>query len=154
MRPPRKSFSALSVGALVVLSSVLFDQGHALRADIQDPPMIRQGPVRKLGRGFANMAFGATEIYSSLDQVNDTDGNSASMSYGIARGVTRTLTRFGVGLFEVLTFPFPTMRGTYGPVLRKPIPWVHGGYEEFPPELGFETRFDYGRIQNGSTRLP
>jgi hypothetical protein len=24
-------------------------------------------------------------------------------------------------------------------------PWIHGGYEEFPPELGFQSRFSYIR---------
>ena len=115
--------------------------------------MVRQGPVRKLGRGLSNMLEPGSEIYSSLSQVNESEGNAA-VWYGLTRGVTRAFTRFGVGLYEVLTFPFPTTRGTYGPVLRKPIPWVHGGYEEFPPELGFETRFDYGRIQNIATRMP
>lgn len=124
------------------------------RADIQDPPMIRQGPVRKLGRGLANMTSGVTEVFASFEQVNTSDGNAAQGSYGIVRGITRTLVRFGVGVYEVVTFPFPTMKGSYDPVLKRPIPWVHGGYEEFPPELGFETRYDYCRIQSGSTRLP
>ena len=153
MRPPRKSSSALCAGALAVLSLAFLEQGQTLRADIQDPPMVRQGPVRKLGRGLSNMFESGSEVITSLDQVNESEGNAA-VWYGLTRGVTRSLTRFGVGIYEVLTFPFPTTRGTYGPVLRKPIPWVHGGYEEFPPELGFETRFDYGRIQSMSTRIP
>ncbi|RFC42726.1 MAG: hypothetical protein DVB28_001751 [Verrucomicrobia bacterium] len=116
--------------------------------------MLRQGPIRKLGRGVANMTSGITEVYDSMDQVNETDGNAAFLSFGLIRGVARTLTRFGVGVYEVVTFPFPTTRGSYDPVLRLPTPWVHGGYEEFPPELGFETRFDYCRIQTGVTRMP
>ena len=154
MKPSRKSFPVVRLGALAVAAGFCLDQAQPLGADIQDPPLIRQGPVRKLSRGLANMTTGFTEIYSSLDQVNDSEGNSAMFSYGIVRGITRTLTRFGVGLYEVVTFPFPTTRGSYAPVLRQPIPWVHGGYEEFPPELGYETRFDYCRTQTGSTRMP
>lgn len=143
---------------VVTLSAVAgcmtIDGTQTARADIQDPPMIRQGPVRKLGRGIANMTSGVTETFASLEQVNLSDGNSAQASYGVVRGITRTLVRFGVGVYEVVTFPFPTTKGSYDPVLKRPIPWVHGGYEEFPPELGFETRFDYCRIQTGSTRIP
>lgn len=154
MRFSLKFSRATPLGALAVLAGFCLDQAQPLGADIQDPPMIRQGPIRKLSRGLANMTTGFTEVYSSLDQANDDEGSSAMFSYGIVRGLARTLTRFGVGLYEVVTFPFPTTRGSYGPVLRQPIPWVHGGYEEFPPELGFETRFDYCRTQNGSTRMP
>lgn len=150
----RKSSLAIRFSALAVLAGFCLDQAQHLSADIQDPPLVRQGPVRKLSRGVANMTSGMTEIYSALDQVNDSEGNAAMFSYGIIRGITRTLTRFGVGVYEVVTFPFPTNRGSYGPVLKQPTPWVHGGYEEFPPELGFESRFDYCRTQNGSTRIP
>jgi putative exosortase-associated protein (TIGR04073 family) len=144
----------VSLGALAVVGCIALDQASSLRADIQDPPMLRQGPIRKLGRGVANMTSGPTEIFSSLEQTVDSDGSSAAVSYGLVRGLTRTLARFGVGVYEVVTFPFPTTRGTYAPVLRKPIPWVHGGYEEFPPELGFDSRFDYCRTRTGSTRMP
>lgn len=116
--------------------------------------MLRQDPIRKLGRGIANLTLGVTEVFTSLDGVNTEEGNAASHSYGIVRGIQRTLVRFGVGVYEVVTFPFPTTKGSYDPVLKQPMPWVHGGYEEFPPELGFETRFDYCRVQTSSARLP
>ncbi len=138
----------------VVGVGLVFEATQSLQADIQDPPMLRQGPVRKLGRGIANISSGFTEVYASMDQVIESEGSSAFLTYGLVRGVARTLTRFGVGVFEVVTFPFPTNRSSYDPVLKLPTPWVHGGYEEFPPELGFETRFDYCRTQTGSTRMP
>ena len=152
MRSSRMSLLIVTlsaVGGCLVLQDI-----QKLQADIQDPPMQRHGPVRKLGRGIANMTSGLTEVYASMDQVSESDGSSAFASFGVVRGVARTLTRFGVGVYEVVTFPFPTTRGSYEPVLKLPTPWVHGGYEEFPPELGFETRFDYCRIQTGLTRMP
>lgn len=114
-------------------------------ADIQDPPMNDQGPTRKLGRGIANIAFGVTEIPTAMCEMNEREGNSALWSYGAVRGVGRFFARLGYGIYEVTTFPFPTTRSSYRPPYKSNIPWIHGGYEEFPPELGFHTRYRYVR---------
>jgi putative exosortase-associated protein (TIGR04073 family) len=114
-------------------------------ADIQQPPAADQGPTRKLGRGLGNIAFGSTEIINSMTEVNYADGNSAAWSYGLVRGVGRTLARLGYGIYEVLLFPFPTQKGGYYPPYRSDIPWIKSGYQEFPPELGFDTRYQYTR---------
>jgi putative exosortase-associated protein (TIGR04073 family) len=124
--------------------------------DIQDPPYNVHGPIRKLGRGLANIAFAGSELYVWADIENESMGNSASNSS--LNGLWRCLTRIGVGIYDVLTFPAPTWKGSYAPVdgalHRSCIPWVNGGFEEFPPELGFETRLPYARVYSGTTRLP
>ena len=117
----------------------------ACNADIQDPPAADHGPTRKLGRGLANMTFGWSEIPVAIAKVNEHEGNSAAAGYGVVRGVGRGFARFGVGFYEAVTFPFPAYKGTYMPVLRSHIPWIHRGYEEFPPELGFESKYPYVR---------
>jgi len=114
-------------------------------ADIQDPPMNDQGPTRKLGRGIANIAFGVTEIPSAMCEMNEREGNAALWSYGTVRGVGRFFARLGYGVYEVVTFPFPTTWSSYRPPYKSNVPWIHGGYEEFPPELGFQTRYRYVR---------
>lgn len=78
--------------------------------------------------------------------INDLEGNAAAFSYGLVRGAGRVFSRLGFGIYEVALFPFPTHKGTYYPPYRSDIPWINSGYSEFPPELGFETRYDYGRI--------
>lgn len=118
-------------------------------ADIQDPPMNDYGPTRKLGRGLGNMVFGATELFQNPAEINEREGNSAAWSYGAVKGLGRFFFRFGVGFYEVATFPFPNYKGSYRPPYRSNIPWIHGGYEEFPPELGFETRYNYSRTYHG-----
>ncbi len=128
----------LTLVALTGLSSLAL-------ADIHDPPMNDQGPTRKLGRGLSNILFGAVEIVQTPNEINDREGNSAAFSYGVVRGFGRFFFRFGMGVYEVTTFPFPTTKGSYRPPYRLDPPWIHGGYEEFPPELGFETRFKYAR---------
>ena len=114
-------------------------------ADIQDPPANDQGPTRKLGRGVSNLLYGITELPVTLCTVNTTEGNSAASGYGVLKGVSRSLTRIGNGLYEIVTFPTPTVHGTYQPSLASDIPWIHGGYAEFPPELGFESKYNYCR---------
>lgn len=119
--------------------------GTAAFADIQAPPASDYGPTRKLGRGLGNIAFGITEIPYQWAVVNDMEGNAAAFSYGLVRGTGRVLARLGYGIYEVALFPFPTQKGGYTPPYRSDIPWINSGYSEFPPELGFETRYDYVR---------
>lgn len=125
----------------------LFLAGFAVTslADIQDPPAADHGPTRKLGRGVSNMLFGWTEIPVTIGKINSDEGNAAAASYGVIRGTGRAFARFGAGFYEVLFWPFPLYKGTYLPVLRNDIPWIHGGYSEFPPEPGNETKYPYVR---------
>jgi putative exosortase-associated protein (TIGR04073 family) len=113
--------------------------------DIQDPPAADYGPTRKLGRGLGNFAFGWAEIPVTIATVNSKEGNAAAASYGVVKGTGRAFARFGVGLYEALLWPIPVYKGTYFPVLRSDIPWIHGGYSEFPPELGNESKYPYAR---------
>jgi len=114
-------------------------------ADIQDPPSNDYGPTRKLGRGISNLVFGVAELPVQIARVNEREGNSAALSYGVVRGVSRSYMRFHAGLFEIFSFPFPVNRGTYYPILPPHIPYIHAGYEEFPPELGNESKYPYVR---------
>jgi putative exosortase-associated protein (TIGR04073 family) len=115
-------------------------------ADIQDPPSNDYGPTRKLGRGLSNLVFGIAELPVTIAKINDREGNSAAAGYGVVRGLGRSGMRMGSGLFEFLTFPFPTKHHTYYPLLRSDIPSVHAGYQEFPPELGNESKYPYVRM--------
>ena len=128
----------LTLLSLVGLSSLAL-------ADIHDPPMNDHGPTRKLGRGLSNIAFGASELFVVPNEINDREGNSAAWSYGPVRAIGRFFFRLGVGVYEVATFPFPTYRESYRPPYKLDPPWIHGGFEEFPPELGFETKYSYVR---------
>ena len=130
-----------------LLCSLLLTLGAAtaLHADIQQPPASEQGPTRKWGRGISNMLAAPAELVNTIATVNDVEGNSAAAGYGVLRGFGRMFVRFGAGFYEVVTAPFPTNKGKYTPILRNDVPWIHGGYEEFPPELGWESRYNYAR---------
>jgi putative exosortase-associated protein (TIGR04073 family) len=114
-------------------------------ADIQQPPSSEWGPTRKLGRGLGNIAYGITELPTSMMSVNYFEGNSAAFSYGIVRGVGRVFARLGYGLYDTFLFPVPTYKGTYAPPYKSNVQWIWSGYSEFPPELLFETRYPYVR---------
>ncbi|HEX4638488.1 MAG TPA: exosortase system-associated protein, TIGR04073 family [Chthoniobacterales bacterium] len=114
-------------------------------ADIQDPPGNDYGPTRKLGRGIGNFLFASTELPHSICEMNKSEGNSGAASYGVVRGLGRSTARHFTGLAEIFTFAAPTHHGSFRPMLPNDIPWIHGGYSEFPPELGFESKHTYCR---------
>jgi putative exosortase-associated protein (TIGR04073 family) len=128
----------LAFAAVAGLASVAF-------ADIQDPPGNDYGPTRKLGRGISNLVWAPTDFFVTVNQVNQTEGNSAGASYGVVRGLGRVGARHIAGLIEILTFPFPIWHNSYQPLLPSDIPYIHAGYPEFPPEVGNESKYPYVR---------
>lgn len=148
-----KGFPRTALFAASLAIPFALDSQVNCRADLQDPPYLDHGPIRKLSRGLANLAFGASEIYVTTEFKNQLHGNSGAV-YGVVSGLGRTLMRMGAGFYEVVTFPVPTHRKSYAPALPSVAPWVQGGFEEFPPELGFESRFNYCRSGGPTTRMP
>ena len=130
--------TTLAFAAVVALATGAF-------ADIQDPPGNDYGPTRKLGRGISNLVWAPTEFFVTVNQINQTEGNSAGAGYGVLKGVARSAARHGAGLVEILTFPFPIWHNSYQPLLPSNIPYLHGGYAEFPPEVGNESKYPYVR---------
>jgi putative exosortase-associated protein (TIGR04073 family) len=129
----------------LLLAAFGFAVATSAIADIQDPPSNDYGPTRKLGRGLGNLFFASAEVPVTIAKINKEEGNAAAASYGVVKGIGRSTERHFAGLFEVLLFPFPVWRESYRPVLRSDIPYIHGGYSEFPPELGFESKYPYCR---------
>ena len=134
--------------ALLSLAFVSLLSATAL-ADIQDPPVNDYGPTRKLSRGLANVMWGWTELWINPAITNEREGNVAAWTYGPVKGVGRFFFRMGSGVWEIASFPFATNKGTYKQPYRDNVPWIHGGYDEFPPELGFESRYRYTRHYHG-----
>lgn len=130
----------------LLAAALVFGFAATSFADIQDPPANDHGPTRKLGRGLSNVASGIAELPVQIARVNEREGNSAALGYGLVRGLGRSGMRIGAGLWEMFSFPFPVNRaGNYRPVLPDHIRHIHGGYEEFPPELGNESKYPYVR---------
>jgi putative exosortase-associated protein (TIGR04073 family) len=129
----------------LTLLAIIAGLASTAQADIQDPPSNDYGPTRKLGRGLVNFFFAPAEVLVTVTTINTKEGNAAAAGYGVVRGVGRSATRHIAGLIEILTFPAPVWRESYYPMLPPQVPYIHAGYSEFPPELGFETKYPYCR---------
>ncbi len=79
-------------------------------ADISMP----KGPTfyDKLGRGIANIAFSPAEILVSQWELLQTEGATVGFSKGLlVQGPSRMIMDMGMGVFEVVTAPFPLADG-------------------------------------------
>jgi putative exosortase-associated protein (TIGR04073 family) len=130
---------------LTVVALIAFGFAGNMLADIQDPPSNDYGPTRKLGRGLANFFLGGSELPVTVCKIDKKEGNAAAASYGVVRGLGRAGTRHIAGLLEIVLWPVPAWRQGYYPLLPNDIRWIHAGYSEFPPELGYETKYPYVR---------
>jgi len=128
---------------LCTMAAVVAASGSLAFADIQAPPGARHGVFRKLSRGLTNIFYGPAEIPYSWNKTRTRDGNVAAAGYGIINGAERTLVRIGYGLYEVVTFPFPTHKKGYAPAIPSQFKRGDQGYSEFPPNLGFSSETDF-----------
>jgi putative exosortase-associated protein (TIGR04073 family) len=75
------------------------------------------GPEEKLGRGVGNVTTFARlgEMQRSIEQTGIWDGPDQAYTTGVIRGFNRSVATTAVGVFEIVTFPFPP----YGPLFAK-----------------------------------
>jgi hypothetical protein len=133
-----------------------------LLADIQEPPLMQYTATRKLARGLSNLTGSHMELLDVLLHSDEfepyklargtSEFNAGWLS--LFEGVRRTVVRLGMGFFETVTAPVTWPAATYKPQLRSTIPWVSTGYEEFPPTLGLQDRYDYSRTSSPHYRFP
>jgi putative exosortase-associated protein (TIGR04073 family) len=104
--------NVLSLAAIVAVAG-LFGAGCA-------------GPEQKLGRGINNVTELARggEIRRSMEQTALWEGTDKAYTTGFIRGFDRSMARTGVGLYEILTFPFPS----YDPVFLPEDPVYPDSY--------------------------
>jgi putative exosortase-associated protein (TIGR04073 family) len=70
----------------------------------------------KLGRGLSNLLLGWGEYPRQLEIAWKEKNYNPGTFIGLVRGTGKTFQRMFVGLFEILTFPFPGKQ-RYGPIL-------------------------------------
>lgn len=93
--------------------------------DVDQPPR-GHNPLRKLGRGLANVLFGLVEIPNQWTKAQSTHGGAAGITYGLPKGVVRFVGRELTGVYEIITFPVPLPKG-WKPVMRPE--WPNEDYE-------------------------
>lgn len=86
--------------------------------------------ARKLQRGFLNIVLSPMEFSTSIQEANQGDYAGFSWVYGTITGVFETAARALVGVYELVTAPFP-IPANYKPVLSPEFPWQY--LPETPP---------------------
>ena len=119
----RTDISLLSVVAL----AALFVSGCA-------------GPEQKFGRGNSNVfeIVRLGEMRRSIEQTTVFYGPDTGMTYGFVRGLDRSLARTGIGLYEVVTFPFPP----YHPVCTNSLSPNAVYPDNYHPGIPSDSMFD------------
>ncbi len=98
------------------------------------------GPEQKLGRGLNNTLEIARwdEMRRSVEQTTVFEGTGVGMTTGVIRGFDRTMARTGIGLYEVVTAPFPS----YDPICTKYLPVTSVGPDSYTPGLPADPLFE------------
>jgi putative exosortase-associated protein (TIGR04073 family) len=95
------------------------------------------GPEKKFGRGMNNLTEFARlgELRRSMEQTALFEGPDVAYTKGFIHGLNRSVARTFVGVYEVLTFPFPSYEPVYFP--------VHPVYpDSYKPELLADETFN------------
>ncbi len=116
-------------------------------ADIHEPPKARYTKTRKLGRGFANIVYGWTEIPTTMHEWGQlhTEQNIGIFTAGFFQGTQRAGARLMYGFYELINFQRPLYKDSYRPAMPDIDYLPMHGYEEFPPQIGFMTTNGYTR---------
>jgi putative exosortase-associated protein (TIGR04073 family) len=98
------------------------------------------GPEAKLGRGMSNFSeiVRGGELRRSVEQTAVFDSPDVGYTYGFVRGFDRSVARTGVGLFEIVTFPFPP----YHPIFTKYLAPEPVYPDNYKPGLLSDSMFD------------
>ena len=74
----------------------------------------------KLARGTLNLCVSPLEFFQGIsDGVNEQEDLALGISTGVSSGLWNTAKRAAVGIYEIVTFPFPFPKG-YAPVIEEP----------------------------------
>lgn len=120
----------------------------ASMADFQAPPSSRYNRMRKLSRALSNLVYGVNELPNQWQRSTIEGGNSEAASWGTVHATQKIVVRVGYGLYELVTFPFPTYKGGFSePYHVKNNVNPYRGYQEFPPEVGFTSGTSACRVQ-------
>ncbi len=84
------------------------------------------GPLRKLQRGFLNIALSPMELTTALskEKYDNADQMPPSWITGSIRGVAYMGGRALAGVYDMVTFPIPFPK-EYGPLVQPEYPWNH-----------------------------
>ncbi|OQA57761.1 MAG: hypothetical protein BWY42_00314 [Candidatus Omnitrophica bacterium ADurb.Bin277] len=108
----------LRISAVLILSAFPVFFLHA--AEIEPEGTM----LRKLQRGFLNVALSPIEISNELAKEKKNDTFLPSWFAGLGRGAWFTVGRALTGVYEMVTFPVP-YPANYRPILKPEFAWHH-----------------------------
>lgn len=76
-----------------------------------------QNPIKKLGRGVANVITGWVEIPKNVYDTTQDENIFMGLTIGLAKGLGMSVIRTGAGIYDAVTFPFPIPQD-YEPLLE------------------------------------
>ncbi len=117
-------------GARRVLAMAVMVVGLSLPGIAYADEAYRNGSMRKLGRGLANVASAPLELLRESYLVGSKDGGLAGMTVGLVRGISSTMIREGAGLVEVLTFYTPHPVPDFQPMVKPEFIFANGNWAE------------------------
>ena len=117
-----KRILALTLLTAMTLSTV--------SADISMP--VKDNFYDKLGRGISDIITSPAEILDSQYGMINTEGDNVAFCKGaVAQGVSRMVMDITMGVFEIVTSPFPTNNGSYRS--QKLTPYDSMVVNDYPP---------------------
>jgi putative exosortase-associated protein (TIGR04073 family) len=114
-----------TIRALLAVAILLLVSAH---------PAAAQTAMRKAGRGLANMTTSFLEVPGQMVKETNAQGAGVGIPLGFAKGLGMIVPRVLVGVYELLSAPFPAPAG-YRPIINPEFPWDYfdGGGETAPP---------------------
>lgn len=80
----------------------------------------------KLGRGLANVFLSFIEVPRNVHNTTQEHSLLEGWTVGLGKGLGYMAMRVGVGLYEIVTFPFPLPKD-YQPVIQPEYVWQEPG---------------------------
>ncbi len=87
-------------------------------------PAGAQSAGHKFGRGLADVTTGVLELPGNAMVETEKHGAAAGVPIGIAKGLGMIVSRELVGVYEVVSAPFPVPAG-YRPPISPEYPWSY-----------------------------
>ena len=84
--------------------------------------LAKNGPFEKISRGAVNIISGPLELGKAVTEKTEEGGFIEGIVYGGFAGIGEAIRRTGIGIYEVVTFPFPLPKN-YEPIIEEPIFW-------------------------------
>ena len=100
--------------AIVIISVCLFTLQALVYAD---------GPHEKAARGITNLASGPVEFLREIATGSQENWYVPGMLLGTVKGLGKFVQRSFIGLYEIVTFPFPLPPEGYGKILEDTEVW-------------------------------